>query len=150
METLVHRLMEMRTIESRSALMLSQKPGNPSCFDWRIQTHLDETYHQIKNLDKCLTLLGVDDAPVMAVPADPCLDYVSLYVWKHLEIAHYLGLIVLAEQAEEDEIAALLCQNLGQDSAMAHWLQEKIAHPSPVNAPSPPSIKEMLIDGQYQ
>lgn len=147
---LIHRLIEMRTIESRSAIMLSTPRLRPASLGWKMKLHLDETYGQIENLEKCLALLGLDHAPVLNVPSDPCLDCISLYVWKHLEIAHYLGLIVLAEEEEKDMIATLLRQNLGQDSAMAHWLQGEIAHTGKAKPGIPPFTGEALPYGQYQ
>lgn len=150
MDRLIHRLIEMRAIESRSAIMLTSPMPDSSHLEKKMKIHLGETYRQIKNLEICLAFLGLDHVPVLSIPPSPHVDCIALYVWKHLEIAHYLELIQLCKESKESRIASLLGQNLEQDNAMANWLQMQIAH-SDKPLPNMAALSDTsLFYGQYQ
>ena len=109
----------------------------------RLEQHIRETEAQIGRLDEILKGLGessstVKDAALSimgtmaaaghAMAGDEILkNSFANYAFENFEIAAYNSLIVMAEEVGLGGSVDLLRRNLGEEEAMASWLEENLA-----------------------
>lgn len=108
----------------------------------RLRLHIDETNAQIARLDEILagfdtsgsTLkdLGLSLSGSMAalghsVAGDEIVkNSFANYAFEHFEIAAYKSLLVMAEDGGFASATPLLQQSLGEEQAMAQWIDESL------------------------
>ncbi len=108
-----------------------------------LSTHARETEQQIRNLEQAFSALGIDPTGHQSPAADglkqegqQLLDKVdeslvdavivgAAAATEHHEIATYEGLITKAEAMGEDDVVALLQENLEQEQNMLQRAQQK-------------------------
>jgi ferritin-like metal-binding protein YciE len=136
-ELFVHKLGAALTMEETILEMLEdlQEEASDTTLRRNLQQHHTETQQQIQNLHRIFDALGEepDKQPCPAIEGlqkegeqmvkevdDPLVDSVILggvIETEHHEIAVYDGLIIKAEQMGDDDIVALLHENLEQEEA---------------------------------
>lgn len=136
-ELFVHKLGAALTMEETILEMLEelQDEASDTTLQRNLQQHHVETQQQIQNLRRIFDALGVEaqKQPCPAVEGlqaegeqniknvdDMLVDSVILggvIETEHHEIAVYDGLIIKAEQMGDDDIVALLHENLEQEEA---------------------------------
>jgi ferritin-like metal-binding protein YciE len=108
----------------------------------RVQQHVEETRQQQAMIEQCLYRLGsstsaLKEAAIRLMGNLPAMAYamaddevlkntITSYAFKHYEIASYKALIVMAEAADESEIARICQHILRQEESMADWLGRNI------------------------
>jgi ferritin-like metal-binding protein YciE len=108
----------------------------------RLRLHIEETNGQIARLDEILSAfdtsgsalkdLGLSMTGSMAalthsVAGDEIVkNSFANYAFEHFEIAAYKSLLVLAEDGGFGHAAPLLQQSLGEEQAMAQWIDESL------------------------
>jgi len=106
----------------------------------RMQRHLVESETQAKRLEELLAQYGTSHSVVKdtmmsfvgnmaALGHTPAPDEVlknnlANYAFEHFEIASYKSLILLAGFAGEGHAVPILKQSLGEEEAMAQWIDE--------------------------
>jgi ferritin-like metal-binding protein YciE len=136
-ELFVHKLGATLTMEQTILEMLENLEGEASDPKLRrdLRQHHQETQQQIQNLQRIFEALG-EEPQKQSCPAieglekegkemvkevdDSLVDSVILggvIETEHHEIAVYDGLIIKAEQLDDDDIVALLQENLEQEEA---------------------------------
>ena len=136
-ELFVHKLGAALTMEETILEMLEklQEDASDSKLQKQLQQHYQETRQQIQNLHQVFDALGevpekqscpaieglqkegeqlikeVDEALVDSVILGGVIET------EHHEIAVYDGLIIKAEQMDDDDVVALLQENLEQEEA---------------------------------
>jgi ferritin-like metal-binding protein YciE len=136
-ELFVHKLGAALTMEETILEMLEklQEDASDSKLQRQLQQHYQETRQQIQNLHQVFDALGevpekqscpaieglqkegeqlikeVDEALVDSVILGGVIET------EHHEIAVYDGLIIKAEQMDDDDVVALLQENLEQEEA---------------------------------
>ena len=107
-----------------------------------LERHLEETQGQIRNVEQAISTLGSDDTAhqdpvIQAVDehaeqmlgrvdeslADAVILGGAAHV-EHHEIAMYEGLITMAETMGQEEVVALLTENLEQEQHMLREVQQ--------------------------
>ena len=136
-ELFVHKLGAALTMEETILEMLEelQEEASDPKLQRDLQQHHTETRQQIQNLHRIFNALGEepDKQPCPTVEGlekegkqmiktvdEPLVDSVILsgvIETEHHEIAVYDGLIIKAEQMDDDDIVALLQENLEQEEA---------------------------------
>ena len=136
-----HKLGAALTMERTVLDMLGQleEAARSQELKQQLHHHADETRQQITNIEQAFAALGteVDDKPCPAIEGiekegqsmikmadEPLVDAVILggaAATEHHEIAVYEGLITKAEAMGEQDIVALLQENLEQEQ---HTLEE--------------------------
>ena len=136
-ELFVHKLGAALTMEETILEMLEdlQEEASDTTLQRNLQQHHTETQQQIQNLHRIFDALGEepDKQPCPAIEGlqkegeqmikevdVPLVDSVILggvIETEHHEIAVYDGLIIKAEQMGDDDIVALLHENLEQEEA---------------------------------
>jgi len=136
-----HKLGAALTMEETVVGMLQELEGkaNETELKEQLSHHRDETHGQIKNLTQAFSALGKEPerqpCPVidgLKTEGEQMLEQTSQQLHdgvilsgcaevEHHEIAVYDGLITLAEELGEDDIVALLEENLEQEE---HTLKE--------------------------
>ena len=136
-ELFVHKLGAALTMEETILEMLEklQEKANDSSLRRNLQQHHRETQGHVENLNQVFTALGKrpEDQPCPAIEGskkegeqmldqvdDSLVDTVILsgvIETEHHEIAVYDGLIIKAENMGEDDVVALLTENLEQEDA---------------------------------
>ena len=136
-ELFVHKLGAALTMEETILGMLEdlQEEASDSTLQRNLREHHAETQQQIQNLHRIFEALGADadKQPCPAIEGlekegqqnikqvdDMLVDSVILggvIETEHHEIAVYDGLIIKAEQMGDDDIVALLHENLEQEEA---------------------------------
>ena len=136
-ELFVHKLGAALTMEETILQMLENLQDK--AFDGKLrqqlQQHHTETQQQIQNLRRIFQALGQepkkqscpaidglekDGEQLLKQVDDSLVDAVILagvIKTEHLEVAVYDGLIIKAEQMDDDDIVALLQENLEQEEA---------------------------------
>ena len=136
-ELFVHELGAALTMEETIIELLENLQDK--AFDGKLrqqlQQHHTETQQQVKNLRRIFEALGrqAEKQPCPAIDGlekdgeqlikqvdDALVDSVILGAvikTEHLEVAVYDGLIIKAEQMDDDDIVALLQENLEQEEA---------------------------------
>jgi ferritin-like metal-binding protein YciE len=140
-ELFTHELGAALTMEETVLGMLGQleEAAQSQELKQQLRHHAEETRQQITNLEQAFTALGVeqDDKPCPAIEGiekegqqmikmaeEPLVDAVILggaASTEHHEIAVYEGLIMKAEAMGEQDVVALLQENLEQEQ---HTLEE--------------------------
>lgn len=130
-----HKLGAALTMEQTIVDMLPEleEHANDSQLKQALRQHHEETQRHVANLEQAFQALGaeVDDSPCPAIEGlekegqanlkmvdDSLNDEVILAgvtETEHHEIAVYDGLIIKAEQMDDDDIVALLHENLEQE-----------------------------------
>ena len=136
-ELFVHKLGAALTMEETILEMLEdlQEEASDSTLRRNLQQHHQETQGHVQNLQRIFEALGVEAErqPCPAIEGlekegqqnikqvdDMLVDSVILggvIETEHHEIAVYDGLIIKAEQMDDDDIVALLHENLEQEEA---------------------------------
>jgi ferritin-like metal-binding protein YciE len=106
----------------------------------RAKEHERETDEQIRRLERCLERVG--DAPstfknlatrtiralqsaLHGMTSDEVIkDTLTGYTFEHFEIGAYRQLITMAETLGERDVAIALRASLGEEQAMAKWMDE--------------------------
>jgi ferritin-like metal-binding protein YciE len=136
-ELFVHKLGAALTMEETTLEMLEnlREDASDPKLQRELEQHHKETQQQIGNLRQIFTALG-EEAEKQSCPAIEGLEHEGKQLLKevddslvdsvilggvieteHLEIAVYDGLIIKAEQLADDDIVALLHENLEQEEA---------------------------------
>jgi ferritin-like metal-binding protein YciE len=136
-ELFVHKLGAALTMEETILEMLEklQEEASDSKLQKQLQQHYQETRQQIQNLHQVFDALG-EQPEKQSCPAieglqkegeqlikevdEALVDSVILggvIETEHHEIAVYDGLIIKAEQMDDDDVVALLQENLEQEEA---------------------------------
>lgn len=108
----------------------------------RLRLHIEETNGQIERLDEILagfdtkgsalkdaglSLSGSMAAIAHTVAGDEIVkNSFANYAFEHFEIAAYKSLLVLAEDGGFAAATPLLKQSLGEEQAMAQWIDESL------------------------
>lgn len=108
----------------------------------RLRLHIDETHAQIARLDEILasfdtsgstlkdaglSLSGGMAAMAHSVAGDEIVkNSFANYAFEHFEIAAYKSLLVLAEDGGFAPARSLLEQSLGEEQAMAQWIDDNL------------------------
>ena len=108
----------------------------------RLQRHIQETRQQSQRLERILEAHGTSQstlkdlatsflgnmAAMAHIPAqDEILkDSFANYAFEHYEIATYQALIEMAQQAGDQQGAALLQESLREEEAMAEWAGQSL------------------------
>jgi ferritin-like metal-binding protein YciE len=136
-ELFVHQLGAALTMEETILELLEklQQEANDPSLRRQLQQHYKETQGQVDNLHRVFEALGepVDRRPCPAIEGiekegDMLLKEVDeslndavilqgVLETEHHEIAVYDGLIILAEQMGDDDVIALLNENVEQEAA---------------------------------
>jgi ferritin-like metal-binding protein YciE len=144
----IHELGAIFDAEQKLSKMLpimAQQSNHPEVKD-AFELHEQETLQQISNLEQCFHAIGVtpEKATCQAVAGmkaehdsflkeKPSADILTMYNLgagaksEHYEIASYKGLIEQANLLGQMQCAQLLEQNLTQEEAMAHKI-EQLSH----------------------
>jgi ferritin-like metal-binding protein YciE len=136
-ELLLHELGATLTMEETILEMLEnlQDEASDTKLKQQLQQHHTETQQQIQNLRRIFEALGEQpekkpcpaieglerDGEQLIKEVDDALVYSvilgGVIKTEHYEVAVYDGLIIKAEQLEDDDIVALLQENLEQEEA---------------------------------
>ncbi len=144
-ELFLHELSDMYDAEQRISKMLPvmakecQDPQVKSAFEH----HLEETQHQIQNLEQCFQALGAkpEKASCDAVAGmkkehdsflkeEPSAEILTMFnlggasKTEHYEMASYKGLIEKATLMGQQACVSLLQENLQQEEAMAKKVEK--------------------------
>jgi ferritin-like metal-binding protein YciE len=108
----------------------------------RMLGHLEETRGHAADLQELLNRLSgapsalkdiagriaatVHGLPVLLVSDEVVKSAADAYAFEHLEIATYRTLLTAADELGEDEASDLLERILGEEVAMASWLEENL------------------------
>ncbi|WBH18139.1 ferritin-like domain-containing protein [Sphingomonas radiodurans] len=108
----------------------------------RLRLHIDETNQQIQRLDEILATFGTSSsglkdtvlsmsggmaAVAHSVAGDEIIkNSFANYAFEHFEIAAYKSLLVMAEDGGFAQFTPLLKQSLGEEEAMAQWLEDAL------------------------
>lgn len=108
----------------------------------RLRAHIEETNGQIARLDEILATFGTSAsafkdlglslsggmaALTHSVAGDEIVkNSFANYAFEHFEIAAYKSLLILAEDGGFAQVAPLLQQSLGEEQAMAQWIDESL------------------------
>jgi ferritin-like metal-binding protein YciE len=108
----------------------------------RMLDHLEETKVQAADLQELLNRLSgapsplkdiagriaatVQGIPGMLVSDEVVKSAASAYAFEHLEIATYRMLITAADELGEEEASVVLERILGEETAMALWLEDNL------------------------
>jgi ferritin-like metal-binding protein YciE len=134
-ELFAHKLGAALTMENTILGMLEklQQEAQDSQLERDLRQHHEETQRHVQNLQRCFHALGepIDEKPCPAIEglekegeqmigqvSDDLVDSVILsgvIETEHHEIAVYDGLIIKAEAMGEDDVVALLTENLEQE-----------------------------------
>jgi len=140
----LHELGAALTMEKTIVDMLPQLEEHANDAELResLRRHLRETEAHVENLERVFQALGaeIDDAPCPAIEGlekegqanlkmvdDQLNDHVviaGVCETEHHEIAVYEGLITKAEAMDEQDVVALLQENLEQEEATLRAAQE--------------------------
>ncbi len=147
----VHKLGTALSMERTVLTMLreqSRKATDPELKDG-LTAHLEETEQQIANLEQAFSALGVkatghtsasvdglkqEAKDLLGKVPEELVDAVILGAaahTEHHEISTYEGLITMAEAMGEEDIVALLQENLEQEQAMLQKGQQKLQQLAP-------------------
>jgi ferritin-like metal-binding protein YciE len=144
-ENLVAWLRDARAMESQAIEMLEKQVSRLDDYPQlktRVQQHLVETQGQADMLDRCLErydtgrsvlkeaaskFTGTMQAILPTFASDEVVKgSVASYAFEHFEIGNYRALIAAAEQCGDSQTATTLRQILGQEEAMASWLEQHL------------------------
>jgi ferritin-like metal-binding protein YciE len=108
----------------------------------KINLHITETHRHAELIKQCLAILGETPSmmktvigavmgTVQGTATGPFRDeiiknFISDYAAEHLEMACYRSLIAAAEELEQPEIVRICGEILGEEKAMAAWLEDRI------------------------
>jgi len=108
----------------------------------RLRLHIEETVRQIARLDEVLagfdtsgsaikdlglSLSGSMAALTHSVAGDEIIkNSFANYAFEHFEIAAYKSLLVLAEDGGFAKATPLLTRSLGEEQAMAQWIDDAL------------------------
>src|SRR4051794_26919011 len=141
----VHKLGAALTMEKTILEMLPQleEHANDARLKDALRQHHDETQRHVENLERVFEALGeaVDDSPCPAIEGlekegqanlklvdDSLNDYVivsGVCETEHHEIAVYEGLIANAEAMDEQDVVALLQENLENEEQTLQRAEQK-------------------------
>ena len=144
-ELFLHELSDMYDAEQRISKMLPvmakecENPQVKSAFEH----HLEETQHQIQNLEQCFqalgskpektscdTIAGMKKEHDTFLKEEPSAEILTMFdlggasKTEHYEIASYKGLIEKATLIGQQACVSLLRENLQQEEAMAKKVEQ--------------------------
>lgn len=139
-------LRNQHAVENQAVELLERQIGrleNYPEMTERMRRHVEESKEQVRRLETLLSGLGTSHSAVkdsvMAVAGNvagmmhtPASDEViknafANFAFEHYEIAAYKALLVLAEITGHNAAVAPLTQSLGEEEAMARWIDEHLA-----------------------
>ncbi len=145
-EHLLDWLRDAHAMEQQAEQMLKAQAArieNYPKLKARIEQHIEETLGQQQLLEGCIQRLGSSPSAVkdtlgkvmamgQAVGGMMASDEIvkgsmASYVFEHMEIASYRALIAAAQAVGDMETQRACEQILGQEEAMAQWLQDHLA-----------------------
>ena len=145
-EHLLDWLRDAHAMEQQAEQMLkaqSSRIENYPKLKTRIEQHIQETLGQQQLLEGCISRLGGSPSAVKAtmgkvmamgqavggmMASDEIVKgSMASYVFEHMEIAAYRTLIAAAQAIGDVETQRVCEQILGQEEAMAKWLEENLA-----------------------
>jgi ferritin-like metal-binding protein YciE len=108
----------------------------------RIRQHIDETRRHGERVEQCLKQLGTSPSTIKSTLSsvfgtvhglstgmfsdEAVKNVLSDYGAEQFEVACYKALIAAAREIGEGAVARMCEQNLGEDEAMAQWLDQQI------------------------
>src|SRR5690606_13566540 len=108
----------------------------------RLRQHIDETRRHAARMDECIRRLGERPSTVKSTLAslmgnaqaigtgmfrdELIKNTLSDYAAEQFEVACYKALIVAAREEGQAEIARACEENLREDEAMAHWIDQQL------------------------
>lgn len=139
-------LRNQHAVENQAIELLERQVGRlenyPEMVE-RMRRHIEESKQQAERLEQLLSGLGTSHSAVkdtvMAVAGNvaglmhsPAPDEViknsfANFAFEHYEIAAYKSLLTLAELTGHNAAIPLLKQSLGEEEAMARWIDEHMA-----------------------
>ena len=147
-EKFVHELGDAYDAEQQftGAMQQMVQQASDSKLKHVLETHINETQQQIKNLEQIFTLLGeqitqvkCDGAAGLVSEAQKsmkeagdnpaildCIIASAAAKGEHYEIASYRGLVMGAEQMGQPEVLHLLHQNLQQEEQTAQLIEDNV------------------------
>lgn len=144
-ETLLAWLRDAHAMKQQAETMLSAMAGRIENYPEvkaRIEEHLVQTRRQASALEGCIERLGGDTSTVKdlmgkfvamgqglsgAFVADEIIKgAMASYTFEHMEIAAYKVLIAAADACGDPDTSAVCQRILGEEMAMAKWLDENI------------------------
>jgi ferritin-like metal-binding protein YciE len=144
-ERLMEWLRDAHAMEKQAETMLSGMAGRIENYPQvraKIEQHLEETRDQARRLEACIERRGGDTSTAkdlvgrfaamgqglggMFAGDEIVKGAMAGYTFEHMEIASYQVLIATAEAAGDEETARTCRAILGQEVAMARWLEEHL------------------------
>lgn len=144
-ETLLDWLRDAHAMEQQAVTMLTAMAGrieNYPDVKARIEDHIEETRRQASALESCIERLGGNTSTVkdlmgkfaamgqgmsgVFVSDEIVKGAMASYTFEHMEIAAYKVLIAAADACEDPETSAVCQRILGEEMAMAKWLDDNI------------------------
>lgn len=144
-ERLTEWLRDAHAMEQQAETMLSKQSSRFESYPdlkTRIDQHLEETRSQSKRLEDCLERRGesastVKDLSAKSSAMGPTLAQaltsdevvkgsIAELTFEHFEIANYRALVQAAEDAGDQETRRVCEGILGEEQAMAQWLDEHL------------------------
>lgn len=144
-ETWMDWLRDAHAMEAQAETMLNAQIGrleNYPALRMRLEQHLRETEAQRQALERLFGTLGESASAVKAgmgklmalgqglagvfAPDEVMKGVLASYAFEQLEVGTYTMLIAGAEELGIDEAVAVLEPILGQEQAMALWLEENM------------------------
>lgn len=144
-ERLMEWLRDAHAMEQQAETMLSAMAGRIEHYPQvkaKLEEHLEETRDQARRLEACIERRGGDTSTAkdlagkfvamgqglggMFAGDEIIKGSMAGYTFEHMEIASYHVLIAAAEAAGDDETARTCRAILGQEVAMARWLEEHL------------------------
>lgn len=144
-DNLMDWLRDAHAMEEQAETMLSSMVDRIENYPQvraKLQQHLEETRDQARRLEACIKRRGSDTSTTKDLvgkftamgqglggifAGDEIIKgSMAGYTFEHMEIAAYTVLIAAAEAAGDEETARTCRAILGQEIAMARWLEENL------------------------
>ena len=139
-------LRNQHAVENQAVELLERQVGRlenyPEMAD-RMRRHIEELQEQARRLEELLSGLGTSHSAVkdtvmsfagslaglMHAPApdEVIKNTFANFAFEHYEIAAYKSLLTLADITGHDAAISALKQSLGEEQAMASWIDEHLA-----------------------
>jgi len=139
-------LRNQHAVENQAVELLERQIGrlqNYPAMAERMRLHVEESRQQARRLEELLSQLGTSESSMkdtmmsvmgnmMAMAHAPASDEVvkntlANFAFEHFEIAAYKSLLTLAEITGHAAAATALKQSLGEEEAMAGWIDDHLA-----------------------
>ena len=139
-------LRNQHAVENQAIELLGRQVGrleNYPAMAERMRRHIEESKQQARRLEELLSTLGTSHSTVkdaamsfagavaglMHAPApdEVIKNSFANFAFEHYEIAAYKSLLTLADLTGHSAATALLKQSLGEEEAMAGWINDHLA-----------------------